>query len=109
MTDDPAYFLYHSIGLYPDKAEEMAVALTTFSQTWGATDDGQWPSVLGARAEFIDLWSVLIDAPEGSLTSASTETRSTDATSRTNITSRRTSSRQSRLYPKIASSTCPQC
>jgi len=70
MTDDPAYFLYHSIGLYPGKAEEMASALTTFSQTWGATDDGQWPSVLGARAEFIDLWRALIDAPEGTLTSA---------------------------------------
>ena len=44
MTDtsgDPAYFLYHSIGQYPGKAAEMAEALTTFSNTWGALDDGQ--------------------------------------------------------------------
>ncbi|KAJ02066.1 aminotransferase class V-fold PLP-dependent enzyme [Sulfitobacter mediterraneus] len=73
MTDtsgDPAYFLYHSIGQYPGKAAEMAEALTTFSNTWGALDDGQWPNVLSARAEFINLWCDLIDAPEGTLTSA---------------------------------------
>ncbi|UWR13586.1 aminotransferase class V-fold PLP-dependent enzyme [Sulfitobacter mediterraneus] len=73
MTDtsgDPAYFLYHSIGQYPSKAAEMAEALSTFSNTWGALDDGQWPNVLSARAEFINLWRDLIDAPEGTLTSA---------------------------------------
>ena len=73
MTDtsgDPAYFLYHSIGQYPGKAAEMAEALSTFSNTWGALDDGQWPNVLSARAEFINLWRDLIDAPEGTLTSA---------------------------------------
>lgn len=67
---DPAYFLYHSIGLYPGKAQEMSAALAAFSEDWGAMNDGQWPSVLTARAEFIDLWRALIDAPEGSLTSA---------------------------------------
>ncbi|KIN60100.1 Aminotransferase, class V [Sulfitobacter noctilucae] len=70
MQNDPAYFLYHSIGLYPEKAEDMAAALTTFSQDWSATDDGQWPTVLTARQEFIDLWSKLINAPQGTLTSA---------------------------------------
>lgn len=73
MTDtagDPAYFLYHSIGQYPGKTSDMAQALAQFSNTWGALDDGQWPSVLSARAEFIDLWRDLIDAPEGTLTSA---------------------------------------
>ncbi|MFK7838509.1 MAG: aminotransferase class V-fold PLP-dependent enzyme [Sulfitobacter sp.] len=69
-TDDPAYFLYHSIGLYPGKAEDMGQALKAFSQVWAATDDAQWPSVLAARAEFLDLWGALIDAPERSLTSA---------------------------------------
>ncbi|MBM1635079.1 aminotransferase class V-fold PLP-dependent enzyme [Sulfitobacter mediterraneus] len=69
-SGDPAYFLYHSIGQYPGKAAEMAKALTTFSDTWGALDDEQWPNVLTARAEFIDLWRDLIDAPEGTLTSA---------------------------------------
>lgn len=70
MTADPAYFLYHSIGLYPGKAEEMAAALTLFSQNWGAMDDGQWPNVMERRQEFLDLWRALIDAPEGTLTSA---------------------------------------
>lgn len=70
MTDDPAYFLYHSIGLYPGKAEQMGQALTTFADIWGATDDAQWPKVLAARAEFIDLWSALIDAPGGTLATA---------------------------------------
>ncbi len=67
---DPAYFLYHSIGLYPEKAADMAAALTSFSVDWAAQDDAQWPKVLGARAEFLALWRDLIEAPEGSLTSA---------------------------------------
>lgn len=70
MSDDPAYFLYHSIGLYPGKAEEMGAALGQFAGHWGAQDDGQWPNVLGGRQEFLDLWRALIDAPEGTLTSA---------------------------------------
>jgi selenocysteine lyase/cysteine desulfurase len=70
MTDDPGYFLYHSIGLYPDKAQDMANALSEFAQVWGAVDDNQWPGVLEARAEFLSLWRALITAPEGTLTSA---------------------------------------
>ncbi|NNE52256.1 MAG: aminotransferase class V-fold PLP-dependent enzyme [Sulfitobacter sp.] len=70
MSDDPAYFLYHSIGLYPGKARDMAAALSEFSHIWGAMDDAQWPQVLERRGEFLDLWRALIDAPEGSLTSA---------------------------------------
>ena len=69
MTD-PAYFLYHSIGQYPGKAEDMARALAEFAGLWGALDDAQWPRALAARAEFLDLWRALIDAPEGTLTSA---------------------------------------
>lgn len=70
MTSDPAYFLYHSIGLYPDKAEQMAAAMAKFASVWGATDDAQWPTVLAERAEFLTLWSHLIAAPKGTLTSA---------------------------------------
>ena len=69
MTD-PAYFLYHSIGQYPGKAADMAAAFAAFSEVWGAEDDAQWPKALAARAEFLDLWRALIDAPEGTLTSA---------------------------------------
>ncbi|UWR24462.1 aminotransferase class V-fold PLP-dependent enzyme [Sulfitobacter sp. S190] len=67
---DPAYFLYHSIGLYPGKDREMARALGDFATVWGACDDAQWPKMLGARQTFIDLWCDLIDAPAGTLTSA---------------------------------------
>lgn len=71
MTEtDRAYFLYHSIGLYPAKAAEMAGALGWFAEDWSAADDSQWPRALAARAEFLDLWRHLIDAPEGTLTSA---------------------------------------
>ena len=68
--DDPAYFLYHSIGQYPGKAADMAAALGGFAQTWGAPDDAQWPKVLQERETFLTLWRELIDAPEGTLTSA---------------------------------------
>jgi selenocysteine lyase/cysteine desulfurase len=68
--DGSAYFLYHSIGMYPGKADAMAKAFADFSQSWGAFDDGQWMRALGARQEFIGQWSSLIGAPEGTLTSA---------------------------------------
>ncbi len=68
--NDPGYFLYHSIGQYPGKADDMAAALNAFSQTWGATDDAQWPKVLTKRMEFINHWRALLGAPEGTLTSA---------------------------------------
>lgn len=64
------YFLYHSIGTFPGKAEAMAAALSEFSSVWGAEDDGQWPAALAARQRFIDAWRGVIDAPQGSLTTA---------------------------------------
>jgi kynureninase len=64
------YFLYHSIGTFPGKAERMASALSEFSAIWSAEDDGQWPVALAARQRFIDAWSRLIDAPKNSLTVA---------------------------------------
>lgn len=70
MTDSSSYFLYHSIGQYLGKSDQMAAALSEFAVCWGATDDAQWPKSLTARAEFINLWSALIDAPDGTLTSA---------------------------------------
>ncbi len=69
MTD-PAYFLYHSIGQYPGKAQDMARALAGFSDVWGGLNDAQWPGVLTRRETFLKLWRDLIDAPDGTLTSA---------------------------------------
>lgn len=64
------YFLYHSIGTFPGKAERMAAALAEFSETWAAEDDGQWPAALAARQRFIDAWGSLIYAPQNTLTTA---------------------------------------
>lgn len=74
MTDDPGYFLYHSIGQYPGKGGDMAAAASRFAEAWAAPDDGQWPAVLAERAVFLDLWARLIEAPKGSLTTAESVT-----------------------------------
>jgi len=66
----PGYFLYHSIGQYPEKAAEMTAALSEYASIWAAGDDSQWPRVLERRAEFIQLWEALIGAPQGTLTTA---------------------------------------
>ncbi|RUU54332.1 aminotransferase class V-fold PLP-dependent enzyme, partial [Mesorhizobium sp. M2C.T.Ca.TU.002.02.1.1] len=64
------YFLYHSIGTFPGKAEAMGAALAEFSAIWSAENDGQWPAALAARQRFIDAWTRLIEAPKGTLTTA---------------------------------------
>lgn len=62
------YFLYHSIGTYPAKQEQLGAALQQFAASWCANDDGQWGRALGLRQQFIDAWSRLIQAPAGTLT-----------------------------------------
>jgi kynureninase len=69
------YFLYHSIGTFPGKAERMSDALARFSTVWSAEDDGQWPAALGLRQNFIDAWRGIIDAPVGSLTTSENVTQ----------------------------------
>lgn len=68
MQSGDAYFLYHSIGLYPRKAADLAAAMARFAEIWGADDDGQWGGLLPLRQRFIDRWGALIGAPEGTLT-----------------------------------------
>lgn len=69
-SDGSGYFVYHSIGMYPGKAEAMAGALTDFAAGWAAFDDGHWSRALGARQRFIDRWREIIAAPPGTLTTA---------------------------------------
>ena len=64
------YFLYHSIGQYPGKDEDMARAMTEFAQVWAAPDDKQWGYVLRKRQQFTESWGRLINAPKGSVTTA---------------------------------------
>lgn len=71
MTDAPdgsGYLLYHSIGQYPGKAEDLARAMAGFAQVWGRPDAGQWPVILGLRDRFLDRWRAILNAPPGSLT-----------------------------------------
>jgi selenocysteine lyase/cysteine desulfurase len=68
------YFLYHSIGQYPGKARDLAAAMAGFADAWGRADDGQWPVALGLRQRFIDRWRALLNAPEGSVTTAESVT-----------------------------------
>ena len=72
--DGSGYMIYHSIGQYPGKAQDMATALGDFAQVWGRADDGQWGVALGLRARFIDRWREIIGAPEGTLTTCESVT-----------------------------------
>ena len=66
MTD--AYFLYHSIGMYPGKDADLARALTEFATVWGRPDDSQWGHVLPLRQRFIDRWRAILNAAPQSVT-----------------------------------------
>jgi selenocysteine lyase/cysteine desulfurase len=67
-TDGSGYFLYHSIGMFPDKGKLIGQALADFSASWGTPDDSQWTMALGARGQFMDAWCALINADTGTLT-----------------------------------------
>ena len=73
-TRDAGYFLYHSIGLYPGKEEELAAAMAEFAAVWAAPDDKQWGYVLNRRQDFIDFWRRIINAPKGSVTAVESVT-----------------------------------
>jgi kynureninase len=68
--DGAGYFLYHSIGMFPGKAERVSEALARVATLWGTPDDAQWASSLEIRRQFLARWSELIGAPAGSMTSA---------------------------------------
>ena len=62
------YFLYHSVGIYPGKEENISRAMAEFARVWSAPNDKQWGYVLLKRQDFIDYWRRLINVPKGSLT-----------------------------------------
>ena len=66
MSD--AYFLYHSIGMYPGKARDIAGAMAEFAFVWGQPDDAQWAYALGHRARFIARWQAILNAAPNSVT-----------------------------------------
>lgn len=73
MSD--AYFLYHSIGMYPGKTADQTRALTEFATIWGRPDDAQWGAVLPLRQRFIDRWRAILNAGEGTVTTCESVTQ----------------------------------
>lgn len=63
-----SYFLYHSIGMYPGKARDLAGAMAEFAFVWGKPDDSQWAYALGHRQKFIDRWRAILGAAPNTLT-----------------------------------------
>ena len=73
-TRHAGYFLYHSIGMYPGKEQEMVDATTEFAEVWSAANDKQWGYVLLKRQNFIDYWRRIINAPKDSTTTCESVT-----------------------------------
>ena len=73
-SNHSGYFLYHSIGIYPGKEQELAEATAEFAEVWAAPNDKQWGYVLLKRQDFIDYWRRIINAPKGSATTCESVT-----------------------------------
>jgi selenocysteine lyase/cysteine desulfurase len=73
MSD--AYFLYHSIGMYPGKVADLAKMMTGFAGVWGQADDSQWGHVLPLRQRFIDRWRAILNAGDGTVTTCDSVTQ----------------------------------
>ncbi len=73
-TQHAGYFLYHSIGMYPGKEQELADAMAEFAEVWAAPNDKQWGYVLLKRQDFIDYWRRIINVPKGSTTTCESVT-----------------------------------
>jgi len=69
-ADGSGYFLYHSIGMFPGKGRRIGDALAAFAADWARPDDAQWDAALGARRRFLALWSTLLNAAPGTVTTA---------------------------------------
>jgi selenocysteine lyase/cysteine desulfurase len=69
-SEASGYFLYHSIGMFPGKAERIAAAVASLGNLWGTPNDRQWEHSLRIRTQFLVRWSELIGAPAGTMTTA---------------------------------------
>ena len=73
-TRHAGYFLYHSIGMYPGKEQDLSEASAEFAEAWAAPNDKQWGYVLLRRQDFIDFWRRIINVPKGSTTTCESVT-----------------------------------
>ncbi len=69
------YFLYHSIGMYPNKEAELSAAMAEFARVYAKPDDKQWGYILRKRQDFLDYWRHILGAPKGSLTACDSVTQ----------------------------------
>lgn len=70
------YALYHSIGIYPNKAEELQAELARHAHGWTAVDGSQWKYAGEVWGEFMQHWRELINAPPHTLTTSENVTAS---------------------------------
>jgi len=79
MSDYDGYFLYHSIGQYPEKQERLTKALSDFAEQWSASGDQQWHYAEAIEADYLSKWRTLLNAPEGTVAPAETVTAAVHA------------------------------
>lgn len=70
------YALYHSIGIYPGKAEELKRELAAHAEHWCAVDGHQWAHAGEVWDEFLGHWRRLINAPDHTVTTTENVTAS---------------------------------
>lgn len=67
MADYSGYFLYHSVGHFPGKEKLLAKAYEEFAQAWSRDDDSQWYFGEAIQQTFLDRWTELLGAEEGTV------------------------------------------
>lgn len=68
------YLLYHSIGMYPGKEQDLAATMADYARAWAAPDDNQWGYLLQKRQEFLGHWARMINVPMDTVTTAESVT-----------------------------------
>lgn len=64
------YFLYHSIGTYANKTQQLEAAAQRYAQMWSAANDGQWDYALAQVEEFKQAWATLLGTQKENVTFA---------------------------------------
>lgn len=61
------YFYNHAVGLFPGQREALSTEMVAFSEAWTDAINGQWAYAEQIYAEYLKLWSGLINAPVANL------------------------------------------
>ncbi len=79
MSEFDGYYLYHSIGQYPDKQDRLTKALTDFAEQWSAGGDAQWHYAEAIEQAYLKNWARLLNAPLGAVAHAESVTSAVHA------------------------------